>query len=200
MAIITLYPYADGADASIFSSSNSSWATARNAASGTVRTNYVQSTLSGATRFIERSFFTFDTSSIPDNASIASATFSIHITAITNNNSPSYRLYDSSNTDLIAPGDYSSMGTTELSNTYLVSPTTGAYADYPLNAAGILAISKTGKTKYCIREAVYDLGNVQPGGSNVLEYKDSSVVGTSTDPMLVITYTDPGAGFFANFI
>lgn len=191
---LTFYPDVQSEpDNSIYASDGSAWATARNAASGTLRTRtdklmYAQSTLSGATRFIERTFINFDTSSIPDDTTIISAVLSIYVTAKTKTDSPSYRLYGSTATDSLVGGDYDLMGTTELSDTYVTDPSTSAYVDFTLNAAGLAAISKIGKTKFCIREAVYDLGNTQPGGANVLTFSNSNETGTGQDPKLVVTY------------
>ena len=189
MALGTYYVYADGGDASVYASNGSSWATARNALTGTVRTgNYVQSTLSGATRFIERTFLTIDTSGLPDDAVISSAVLYVYITSVSNANSPSYRLYDSTHTDTIIAGDYDLMGTTEQSGTYLTTPTASAFTSFTLNAAGLASINKTGYTKFAIREAAYDLGNVQPGGTNFIQIADSN---TANDPYLEVTYTVP---------
>lgn len=187
MAVGTYYVYADGGDASVYASSTSSWSTARNAITGTVRTgNYIQATLSGPTRFIERTFLTIDTSAIPDGATISSAVLYVYITSVSNNNSPSYRLYGSTHTDSIVGSDYDTMGTTEFSGTYLTSPTASAFSSFTLNAAGIAAISKTGYTKFAIREAAYDVADSQPGGANLLQIADSS---TANDPYLEVTYT-----------
>ena len=190
MATDIFFPASDAGDGSIFASSGSAWDTARNATTGTLRVgNFVQSTLSGSTRFIERTFLTFNTSSIPDNALISSATLEVYVVSVSNANAPSYRLYDSTHASTIVAGDYDNVGTTEQSATYLTAPTTSAYATFTLNASGRASINLTGDTKFAIREAVYDLGNVQPGGSNVLETSDSSVSGTSQDPKLTVTYT-----------
>lgn len=187
MATGTYYPFADGGDASIYASSTADWATPRNATTGTLRTgNYIQATLSGPTRFIERTFLTLDTSAIPDTANISSAVLYVYITSVSNANSPSYRLYNSTHTDTIIAGDYDLMGTTEQSGTYLTTPTASAYASFTLNAAGLASINKTGYTKFAIREASYDVANTQPGGSNVLQIADSN---TANDPYLEVTYT-----------
>jgi hypothetical protein len=194
--VLRVNPYVDGGDASIYSSNTSSWNTAVTATTGTLRNQRVQATLSGSTRFIERGFFTFDTSAIPDSATVISATFYLYGNASETSqaNSPSYRIYTSNHTDTIVAGDYDTMTTTEASNTYVTTPTTGGYNSFPLNASGISAINKTGYTKLAIREANYDVANTQPGGANVFQFYDLSQ-GLSTAPYLevVLDTSIPGS-------
>jgi hypothetical protein len=187
---------ATGRDKSIYAS-GSNWTTVRNTSSGTMRDGlYTQSTLSGATRFIERTFLTFDTSSLPNDATIVSAKLSVYGVAADSakTNSPSYRIYNSSHSDTIVAADYSAMGTTELSDTYVDSLNNGDWNDFELNSDGIEAISKTGTTKFCIREAVYDVGNTQPGGSNVIRVNDYSS-STTNASKLIVTIEGANNGF-----
>lgn len=186
---------------------SSSWATLRAAATGTgafytsTNTNfaYVDNQDDGFARYIDRSFFAFDTSGLTSAATVTAATFKVWVVATPNDAGVFGSLClvggTQASTSSLATTDFGSCGTTELATRLAVSGlTTGAYNTFTLNSSGIAAINKTGYTKLCIRHSS-DLDNSAPttytycGVSGY--YSDQT--GTSNDPALEVTYTLAGA-------
>ena len=147
-----------------------------------------------------RGIFLFDTSSIPDGATILSATFSIYGYNKSNTLSgtaPDLNVYSSapaSDTALVA-GDFDSLGSTAFSDTpitYANYDTTG-YNSFAFNSSGIAAIDKTGITKLGVKNANYDAAAVAPtwssntAGQFYCYFADET--GTTKDPKLEVTYT-----------
>ena len=148
-----------------------------------------------------RAIFLFDTSSIPDDAEIISAIFSLYGESKVDdlNVLPNINIYSSNpaiNTALVS-GDFDSLGSTPFCDTpitYANWSITG-YNDFTLNASGIAAISKTGITKFGVRNANYDVAGVMPTWTN---YKWSYLFfydadrGTVYKPKLVVIYSIVG--------
>lgn len=147
---------------------------------------------------IARTIFLFDTSSIPDTGAIQSATLSIRGYYKEDPQSWGiglnvYSSNPSSNTSL-ANGDYDSLGTIPFSSTIEYDDfSTSGYNDFSLNANGIANISKTGVSKFGMREANYDAANIEPTWASsamayfAVRYADYS--GTDNDPKLVVVYS-----------
>jgi hypothetical protein len=148
---------------------------------------------------IYRSFFLFDTSGLGAAATISAATFSVYVTAKSNddNDGTDYiRLVTTtpaSNTTLVTQ-DFDQISFTAQTATSpdITSISTAAYQDYTLNATGIGNVSKTGITKFGLREG-HDIA-----GSGLCQNCNSGVgvntadqTGTTNDPKLVVTYTTP---------
>ncbi|MFA6382726.1 MAG: hypothetical protein WCX08_05675 [Candidatus Buchananbacteria bacterium] len=149
---------------------------------------------------IYRAFFPFDTSLIPDDALITSATLNLYIWVNgLRNDSYGFITVIQTTQDsnlVLATSDYSKCGT-------IPNPTEGVdaanrllqadinlnnYNSFPLNAAGISWISKTSYTKLGVREG-HDVLNVATGFP--ISYADiytSERAGTSQDPYLDVTY------------
>ena len=110
-----------------------------------------------------------------------------------------YSATPASNTALVA-ADYSTGGTTAYATalTY-ASITTSAYNDFTLNATGLGAIDKTGITKFCGRNANYDVAGVAPANhdqnrtSRRVIVSTADAAGTGQDPKLVVTHTPVGS-------
>ena len=153
----------------------------------------------------------FDTSSLGASASISAAVLSVR--GDTKNDSlgvtPTADIYTcnpASNTAL-ADGDYNrtlwgSTSQTGSPITYANYSTTG-YNDFTFNATGIGNISKTGISKFGIRNANYDVAAVVPtwsasNNSNISHYS-ADAAGTDTDPKLVVTYIISISNFFLMF-
>jgi hypothetical protein len=144
-----------------------------------------------------RSVFTFDTSSIPDDNNINSATISFYINTLFDGLSitPNLNVYSASpasDNDLVA-GDYDGVGSTELSTTKTyASLTNNAYNDFTLNASGITNIDATGVSGFSTRNAEYDVADVAPTWSSntVSRIRAASADngGTTNDPKLVIQH------------
>ena len=149
----------------------------------------------------DRTIFLFDTSLLPNGATITSAIFSIYGAGAKQDptsSSPTFNIYSSnpaSNTALV-PADFTTLGTTQYATsiTYAAWNDSG-YNDFTLNAAGIAAISKTGITKFGLREASFDAGSGTPNWVNsAVMYVGGcfSEAGAGYKPKLVITYIPSG--------
>lgn len=153
---------------------------------------------------LSRSIFLFDTSSIPDNDIIESATLSLFGNAKADQlgYTPDIAIYianTTSNTALSA-GDYSLAGlapnSTAVSNTILYAnlSTTG-YNDFTLNSSGLTNISKTGVSKFGAKDVNNDNANVSPAfTANSLSKFDvyfAEATGTANDPKLVVVHNPP---------
>ena len=147
-----------------------------------------------------RGIFLFDSSGLPDDATISAAVFSLHSSSKRDDGgiTPDINVYAStpaSNTALIA-SDFIDVATTPFCDTALTYggwSTTG-YNDFTLNAAGIAAISKTTITKLGCRNANYDVSGTTPAyASGELSYLTCryAEAGTAYKPKLVVTYTVP---------
>ena len=148
---------------------------------------------------LDRGFFLFDTSAIPDGDTIDSATISLYGKAgggtaltVTGN---IYSSSPASNTAIVA-GDFGLVGTTQFSTGIAIgSWSITAYNNYALNASGLAAIDKTGVSKFshCLQE---DRANSAPswvsGATGDLRTKAAeAVAGTTEDPKLVVEHSVP---------
>lgn len=159
--------------------------------------------LSGGTYYVGRSFYPFDTSSLPNSAEISAAVFSAfkdNTNTVRNDDSDSVSLIQTSQASAttLSTADFDAVGTTKgASDIALSSVTENAYNNFTLNATGLSWIQVAGATLLGLRMAK-DIGNNTPtgnndGGNNAgFTYSDRS--GTNEDPKLVITYTVPSGG------
>jgi hypothetical protein len=197
----TIAPYANaGGDGAVHNDVAASWATARNAATGT-SANPAATDLNvytgpwDGTQYFRRVFLPFDTSSLPDGDEATAGTLYIYVADKGESGMSSsvcvVASTQASDTNLTT-ADFDACGTVELTARRTVSSlTVGAYNAFTLNAAGLAAINKTGYTKLCLRTA-HDLDNTEVTG-NVYSYitvKASDQAGTSNDPYLEITYAE----------
>jgi hypothetical protein len=146
---------------------------------------------------IYRSILLFNTSGLPDDATITAATLSVYGfgKADPSSNSPSTAVYSSnpaSNTAL-QNSDYVTLGTTAFSNSIsYASYSTSGYNDYTLNSSGIAAISLTGISKFGLRTN-YDAAGTSPTWASGQPETYVSLYfaeqGTGYKPKLVVTYT-----------
>ncbi len=154
------------------------------------------------TEYIIRSFFMFDTSVIPDTATVTAATFSVRglSKAAQLGDTPNINVYQATNayTDVYINDDWDTITTTA----YCAAPITYAgwsetgYNSFTFNAAGIAAVNVAGTTKLGLRNANYDVANVPPNyppsdlsdwATNLKGYFVDQ--GAGYEPKLVITYT-----------
>jgi len=151
---------------------------------------------------LRRGIFIFNTAGLPDDAVLTSAVLSFYITHKGDNGSftPDLCLYSvatASDTDFV-PADYGTFGTTEFSDklTY-ASMTLNAWNNFTLNAAGLASISKTGVSKFGVRNPSYDVADeLDPGNHNPVwvSGKTSYIYGyfrsePGYSPYLTIDYT-----------
>lgn len=147
--------------------------------------------------FVEliRSIFLFDTSALPDGATILSATLNLYVSASVDDlTGQTFNIVSSnpaSNAALVN-ADYGQLGTTKFSSDVNVGgQTTSAYLSIPLNASGLAAISGTGITKLGCRLTCDGLGgSVTPSNNGSYLQVNSADFG-SNKPYLEIVYTLP---------
>lgn len=140
-------------------------------------------------------FVAFDTSSIPDNATVTSATFSLYGNAPYNLDAADearvrVRDYGTS----VDTGDYVA-GASLSSNTLVAHWTPGTwtqsgYNDFT-NDALPANVSKTGDTRLMVHSKFLQDGTATH--SYVSAYSSGAAAGTSQDPKLTATYTTAGA-------
>lgn len=149
---------------------------------------------------LKRSIFCFDTSSLPDDATISATVMSLYSAGKGDNCSitPNVDVYTATPGSTSAPAnsDYGQIGTTSQTGSPITYAnwTASQYNDFTFNSTGIGNVSKTGISKFGCRNATYDAGSTTPtwsSGSNRASYLSATFggVGTSQDPKLVVTYT-----------
>lgn len=209
MATLTFYPAAGAnipADGYVFNQTgNSTFSGLRNG-SGSLADASVENPLIqlrsdfGIDKYdlLMRLLFSFDTSSIPDGATITSASLFLYGTSKANGlGKPDLHIVGGSPSttfDLI-PSDYSALGSISFGSIDYDSFSTSGYNEIVLNAAGINQIDDSGVTCYGARLS-WDLFNSFTGtwASSTQSYLGlymADRAGTSQDPKLVINY-----GFF----
>jgi hypothetical protein len=173
------------------------WATVRGAAAGTsvVDSGTTQAALSNTFMQVDiyRVFLLFDTASLPDADTILSATLSVYATAIQNGDNDGDDTINvvtsnpASNTGLVI-GDFDQLGTTlQAPAIDITSITTSAYNVFTLNSTGLGNISKTGVTKFGLREG-HDLIDSATTLISSMTCSSADNTGTSQDPKLDVTH------------
>lgn len=155
-----------------------------------------------------RSLFGFDTSSLGVSASISAAVLSVFGSAKADalGATPTMDVYTATpaaNT-AVAAADYGNIGTTSQTGAPMAyaSQSAIAYNDLAFNATGIASINKTGVSNFAIRNANFDVANLEPtwvsGAASKLDINYADQTGTTNDPKLVVTFTivtgSPGLG------
>jgi RHS repeat-associated protein len=234
-APVTTTFYAVSGDGSSLYNASTSWDITHDAltgrtASATAGTLGVQSGKDSKGKFcIERGFVPFDTSTLPDNATITSATLKMYVNSKLNgaNDGTDWITLVQGlelSTTTLSTTDYDLAGTINapmegvdpVERKDITSITTGAYLAFNLNTVGLGWVSKTGPTKLALREGhdVLDvpfspittqassgtlkLAASSGGGGagstsayNQIQIRTSEYSGTTSDPVLEITYTLP---------
>ena len=151
---------------------------------------------------ISRAVLLFNTASLPDNATIISATLGLYVTSTQdtdndgNDTITPVSATPASNTAL-STSDYNSFGTTAYATAIdITSITTSAYNTFTFNGTGIAAITLTGVSKFGVREG-HDLVNNRPANNTGLrvEFSSAEASGTSQDPKFDVTYTTESFSF-----
>jgi len=127
----------------------------------------------------------FDTSSLPDDASVTSATLKLYVTrkADADNRNLVAEFYGASNWPIDA-ADYSlSSSANALSGIDITTITTSATNSFVLT--GLSGISTTGATGFRLH-----VDGGQPGGDNYVQFASWDDPALS-EPQLVVTYTTP---------
>lgn len=196
---LTTSTYSFSGDGWVRYDPGASWSTVRDASSGTdfnhvLGNNYgIYSEKSGANYMNLRSFFTFDTSVLPDNATIVSSTFQIVRSPLYNANSQNISVHLVTSTAMatssLANSDYNKNGWANIANPIALSSTAD---DTPIrfSLTNTSTISLTGNTNFSLITSL-DYNNVAPTGGNALSIYNSEQTGTNYDPILEIEYTLP---------
>jgi len=212
---VTVNFYPTSGDGSIYRNNSSNWTTTRSAISGsgvssTVTTLKVGSGKYSSIRFqIERGFLSFDTSALPDNATITNANLKVFVDSKLNNdndgtdwvtvvqgNQPSTSSLALADYDLAGSVNNPVEGIDALGRKDITLVATGQTLGFTLNQTGQNWVSKTAPTKLALREG-HDVINSPFVGSsgqhNRLVLRAGEYAGTTSDPILEITYTVPSA-------
>lgn len=156
--------------------------------------NLISTTTTDIYQEMARGIMLFDTSSIPNDATIVSASVSFYPTSTVNDFSQSIGITSgtpASNTDLVA-ADYAvgNFGSTRFAtDVSLNSLTVNSYNSMALNASGISAISLTGISKFALRLS----GDIDSSAPTWLSSSASAVIIQTSEntnkPRLTVTYT-----------
>jgi hypothetical protein len=174
------------------------WATVRNASTGSTGQAYIENYLDGANYKIGRKFTFFDltTTNIPADATITAITFvhpvaanvavadagvAVHLTAHTADDPVVGGAFD----------DITLNSPTSFGNCAFNSLSTSVATNITVNAAGITAANaaKGGVWKLCLRGS-RDIDNAAPTGVNQYSF-------TTDNCQIIVTYTVPTSGFLA---
>jgi hypothetical protein len=148
---------------------------------------------------LSRAFCLFDASAIGDADTITAAVLDFfHVStdfANGDNDGDDYISLNASspatNTNLIT-ADYSQVGGVEYGSAPdFGSLTSGAYNTVTLTAAGRELVSKTGVSKFVLREG-HDFEDSAVADVNEAKFSSADHPGTSQDPKLTVTYTAAG--------
>ncbi len=161
-------------------------------------------------RYLYRCIILFDTSGLPDSATISAATLSLygHTKTDPTSNTPDVNIYSSapaSDTALVN-GDFDSLGDAPLCGTPITYGNWNilGYNDFIFNAAGLATISKTGVSKFGTRGGTkYDItgASAPTWGSYVRTYIYGYMAeqGNGYKPKLVVTYSTGGGTVLSGY-
>lgn len=186
----TYFPASDGQ----FQKSNGTYSTAHDASSADSNDNTsdavtVTNEKVGATYYIRRVWFTFDTSAIGTGYSVVSGALKFVCDSSQFDSSDSYTLVDFNPTDSssVVVDDYDLFGTTGDSITSAsINCNDSTYNSIPLNSGIFSAINMTGVTSLGLRSAS-DVSNTTPTAISYFSLRTSKYTGTSKDPYLDLT-------------
>jgi RHS repeat-associated protein len=203
---------ATGGDGSITFNSSTSWPTTHDATTGssvttgtTLKVNSGKA--NGGKYTIERGFTPFNTAALPDNATITAAKLKVLIDSksdsdndgddwvtVVQGSQPSTASLAISDYDLAGSVNSPTEGINTAERKDITGVTTGQYLEFNLNSAGQSWVSKTGDTKLALREGHDVINSAFTGSnstSNQLVLRTGEYAGTSSDPVLEVTYTTP---------
>ncbi|HLD11734.1 MAG TPA: hypothetical protein VJB91_02420, partial [Patescibacteria group bacterium] len=177
--------------------SGADWTTVRSASSGdTIWTGNADVTTmtdySGGTYTIKRSYLVFDSSSLPDDAVIVSATIRLGGTWISGSGGELHIVQGTQGATLTT-SDYPAIGSTS----YGSETFTGNFQTktITLNSSGISNISLTGSSYFAVLED-HDLDNTTPTGSAGTAFNASE---GGTPPRLTVNYTTTLSQLTSNY-
>lgn len=201
----TLAVRADAADGSVFSS-DAVWTVAQDGSGLTVSTTATTTALraenAGAVYQLREGFEGFDTSSLGATAIISAGVMTLYGTGTAESNADTTTLEvrDQNWGGTVTTADWTDFnpGTNWTNKTLLANFAVGSWnqtnntANDLTSQSGMTSwISKTG-VSYCALAIDRTAGSA-PTGSNILTHYTADVAGTTSDPLLTVTYTLPKA-------
>jgi hypothetical protein len=173
---------------------NTSWIAATGTPEDIGNNIFIGQSTNGATYAVYRGYFYFDTSALPDTATVTSAKLKLY-GVVEPNDDFSLVIQEGMPTyphDPLAVGDfdkanYAGDGGSLNTSTFI----TAGYNSITLNATGLTWVNLTGETKLALRSSL-DISGTSPTGA--FEYavvNSSDYAGTDHDPVLEVTYTMP---------
>ena len=198
-----LFP-ATSSDGVVWNTANG-YAVCHNAANGDFRSQVSKTLLAenalltAPTYLIIRAFLFFDTSIIPDDATLTKAVLRLYLTSKIEENSGQSTLHvvegvQDDPLQLNDFGDHLSKTTSGGSIAYSVLPDVNNHFDISLNDTGKGWVNKTGITKLCLRVSG-DIDNTVPtnagAGKNYIMWSSSEKGVESQRPKLIVYYNRP---------
>ncbi|MBU1110775.1 hypothetical protein KKB83_04105 [Patescibacteria group bacterium] len=145
---------------------------------------------SGDYFFMLRGFLDFDTSSLPDNATITSVILNLYSTSVVNQLGGFYVVQSSKTENQIAEEDWDTIVRTAYSNYISGAYSTGAKS-VSLNSTAISNISKTGYSKIAIMQSNDYLNSASGQGNDYFAFASYNDITPSKRPYISITWTTP---------
>ena len=136
-----------------------------------------------------RAVMPFDTSGLPDTATISAATLALYVSSLEDKSDTDFDVtvvsYSGDNPPAV--DDFSELGSTSGGSISTADWTGEQYNNITLNATGRGWISKTGSTLLGLRSS-RDISNTTPSGREYAGVWSANRTGTTYDPKLTITY------------
>ena len=203
----TLAVRSDTADGRV-SSANATWTTALDgsslSASTSGTTDDVRCTFNGSTYQIRQLFLGFDTSSLGSSATLSNGVFTLYGDTTAESNADGYdlqiRSYNWGGT--LTTADYidSNPQSNWTANALMAHMAVSSWVQTSGTANNLTVdsysqVSKTGTTYVVV--GLSGLGSGTPTGANAIPTRLADFSGTSSDPLLTVTYTVPPTGTIA---
>jgi hypothetical protein len=185
-----------GGDGTVEQINESTWAAARDAASGdtvTWNTNelFIEAQYSSTWGYsVGRAFYPIDTSGIGVDATISAASMFVYV-GTNQSNGQTLRLVSASQASIgqLEVADFNNIGSTQFGS---ATPTASQYDEIVVDATGRAIIVKDGYTKFAILMGK-DFDNSTPTGMDYVQLRFSAYTGTASDPYLSVTYSTGAA-------
>lgn len=205
---LLIYPSIDGyafdtTDTTYYPMRNSAGDSAATGSTTTVQAPYLLATTTADQYSImRRGMLSFNTSTLPDDATVTGATFSLVATALTNSlGSPEFGITGGTlgtNTTIVA-GDYDGFGQVRYATDIPYASISIGRNNWSMNAAGVQNISKTAYTIVFFRDS-WDIDNSTSGltwasgATTSIAWRPVGYATSSERPYLEIIYTPSGGG------
>jgi hypothetical protein len=180
--------YAGTNDATIYAT-GAAYADAHDATTGTVSVASVNLVIGQNVVYaVYRFFLPFDTSDLPDTATVSAATLSLWGKTDVSTTDFDVTVVSYSGSNPAVGDDYDTFGTTTWGSFNTSTFSVGAYNTISLNATGLSNISKTGTTLLGLRSSK-DISNTAPTGDEVVYFASADTADVTNDPKLDVTYS-----------